>query len=107
LARMVAPTLRHFGQGTTELFMGLTADLGSCLCGRGSNERGFEDFDGLAPFVESRYGVDIKIHAERMTELIGNQLRINPRLPGHDMSPASRCIVHPTSELAKLEPMVR
>ena len=46
------------------------------------DQRGFQDVDSVSSLVQGGYGIDVEIHTERMTELIGDELRIDAGLSG-------------------------
>src|SRR5215470_13861540 len=90
----------------------ITASLGSwqsnlllaeCGCS-GWDESCFQGLNGVPTLIQSRNGVDIKIHTESVAELIGHQLRINAGLTRETGMRAAHDLKRGPIELNRLQP---
>src|SRR5262249_8882010 len=71
---------------------------------RVADESCFQDLNGVPTLIQSRNGVDIKIHTESVAELIGHQLRIDAGLTRETGMRAAHDLKRGPVELDRLQP---
>ena len=53
----------------------------SQLAWLGPDDGGFQGLNRMLTLIQAGHGIDVEIHTQAVTELIGHQLGINARLP--------------------------